>query len=244
MPSRSFLMALTGAAVLACGAPEPATTPPQPCATLPDAPAWDPATDAGVRTIVQFARGLTYEPAAHPTGERRPLTQITQRGAARANQYRLANQPAAGPGMAQWGIGPQQCAHRYDVSDLGPGGAPQDQGAIVGWVNAPQPYYKPAAGTGSRPYCTGPSAGCREVIPAADSVFLWVDSLNGGTARGFIIPVTATTAADIKRVDVQYEGNSGFGARAFPEARWIFDVQDDDGWVSCAKTGCCRFVFE
>ena len=237
MVFRLLVATLAGAGIAAC-ARDTSIVPPA-CATMPQAPVWDPATDAGVQAIVQYAGTLAYESQAHPTGDRRPLTVIVQRGAQPGgNRYRLANQPPEG--TAEWGIAPQSCAHLFEPADLGPAGATSGVGEVVGYIESPRPYLKPPRGPGPVPDCTTAPGRCRQVLPQAGRVFIWVDSLDGNGARALLIPDNATSPNAIIRVNVTYVPNPDtLAARTFPEARWLFDADDDDAWIACAKTGCC-----
>ena len=244
MVPRLVVFALVGTGLVAC-ARERQLSVPRECATLPQAPSWDPTTDAGVQTIIRYANGLVYEAADHPTGDRRPLTVILQRGPQpRGNRYHLANQPEAGG--AAWAIAPQKCAHLFELTDLGPGGATAGIGEIAGYIESPRPYLKPPQGEqGPLPDCTLTPARCRVVIPEAERVFFWIDSLSGTTARGLLIPENAADPGAIVRVTVTYRSNpAGLPPRAFAEARWLFDAADDDAWVSCAKAGCCVLLLD
>lgn len=239
MAFRTLAVALVvaGLGIVACARE---TTPvPAACATMPQAPAWDPATGDGLRTIVDYAGTLAWEAIDHPTGDRRPLTVIVQRGAQPAdNRYQLANQSPEG---TAWGIAPQRCAHLFDVGNLGPGGATEGLGEVVAYIDSPRPYLKPPRELeGQLPDCTAAPGRCRIVIPAG-RVYVWIDSLTPDGGRALLIPANAASPAAIVSARVNYLPNpDGVGVRSFPEARWLFDPDDDDAWVSCAKTGCCE----
>ncbi|HET7038905.1 MAG TPA: hypothetical protein VFH97_03400, partial [Gemmatimonadales bacterium] len=74
-----------------------------------------------------------------------------------------------------------------------------------------------------------------------DTSYLWIDSLAlrgaQGTARGVIIPGTAGLAAAIRRIRVEHHPETG--VRGWPEARLLFDPEDDEVWESCVVFGCC-----
>ena len=110
-------------------------------------------------------------------------------------------------------VAPERCAHMNTAADLGPGA-----GRIVSRQTMAGPYDKLS-------------------LPAGVS-YLWVDNLTGTEARGVIIPEDASLPARVVAIRIEPHP-AGLPRRAFAEARWMFDPDDDWIWVACEQEGCC-----
>lgn len=114
-------------------------------------------------------------------------------------------------------VQPERCSHLNDTAAVS--GA---NGRIVARIIASAPYEKLG-------------------LPK-DTSYLWIDNLvlrgGEGTARGVIIPATTGQPAAIRRIRVEYHPEVG-ARRGWPEARLLFDAEDDELWQSCVVFGCC-----
>lgn len=164
----------------------------------------DPATITDRSRFLEYARGLEFHAASHPTGETRRLVDISTPGNPDQRRYRLGPNAAARP---------QVCSHRNTNDDL-------RAGRVVGMQTMDAAYPKLR-------------------LPRGES-FLWIDRLDGNTARGVIVPNDATTPSTV--VSVRVEFTPDLPDRGFSEGRWMFNPDDDDLWYVCAIKGCCVIV--
>lgn len=112
---------------------------------------------------------------------------------------------------------PFECAHRFSSNAL-------DSGRVVARIILPATEAYEKLG-----------------LPPGVS-FVYIDSVNAaaGTARALIIPLNPLFPAERRSVKVESQSTP----RSFPEARWIFDPEDDHLWVSCYSLGCCRVTHD
>lgn len=108
---------------------------------------------------------------------------------------------------------PESCAHRNTLADL-------STGRIVSMQTMSGAYDKLR-------------------LPGGVS-YLWIDRLEGTTARGVIIPGDMTT--DARVVTIRIDTHDNLPPRSFAEARWLFNPMDDELWVSCSEKTCCIII--
>ena len=96
-----------------------------------------------------------------------------------------------------------------------------------------------AAGAGRIVAVTTLSAAYPKLELPQGTAYLWIDQLDGSSARAVIIPDDSRTPARTLPITVEFHPD--LPAASFSAARWIFDSDDDSAWFTCVEHGCCKF---